>query len=75
MVMNKVEDDIINCSNLISENANLHFEQRVLAFERIQNILHVYQIPVTLYGSCASGIAIEQSDVDIAIDDKILFYC
>ena len=31
-------------------------------------------MPVKLYGSCASGIAIENSDVDIAIDDKILMY-
>lgn len=74
LAMNKLEQDILDCSDWISDTANEFFERRVLAFERIQSLLHLYEIPVKLYGSCASGIAIKNSDVDIAIDDKILSY-
>lgn len=72
--MNKLEQDITDCSDWISDNANDFFERRVLAFKRVESLLQLYEVPVKLYGSCASGIAIENSDVDIAIDEKILMY-
>jgi non-canonical poly(A) RNA polymerase PAPD5/7 len=44
----------------------------VVAFERIQFLLSFYNISIRLFGSCASGIAINNSDIDIAVDNSIL---
>ena len=43
-----------------------------MAFERIQFLLQLYAIPIKLFGSCANGIAVKNSDIDIAIDKSIL---
>ena len=32
----------------------------------------LYSIPIKLFGSCASGIAIKSSDIDVAVDNSIL---
>lgn len=37
-------------------------------------MLGMWQIPIKLFGSCASGITIKNSDIDIAVDNKILDY-
>lgn len=37
-------------------------------------MLNIWQIPIKLFGSCASGITIKNSDIDIAVDNKILDY-
>lgn len=34
----------------------------------------VYGIPIKLFGSCANGIAIKNSDIDIAFDNSITNY-
>jgi non-canonical poly(A) RNA polymerase PAPD5/7 len=36
--------------------------------------LQYYNIPIRLFGSCASGIAVKNSDIDIAIDNSLLSY-
>lgn len=61
-------------SDHISESANQFHERRVIAFERIQFLLQCYNIPIRLFGSCASGIAVKNSDIDIAIDNSLLSY-
>ncbi len=55
-----------------SEQANEFHERRIIAYERIQFLLGYYQIPIKLFGSCASGIAIKNSDIDIAVDNSML---
>lgn len=45
-----------------------------MAYERIQFILGMWKIPIKLFGSCASGITIKNSDIDIAVDNSILNY-
>ena len=50
----------------------MFYYRRLLAFERVQAIFYIYNLPVKLFGSCANGIAIKNSDVDIAIDEKVL---
>lgn len=37
-------------------------------------ILQTYGIPIKLFGSCANGIAIKNSDIDIAIDGSVMNY-
>lgn len=59
-------------SDKTSEEANRYHERRVIAFERIQYLLAFYNISIRLFGSCASGIAIKNSDIDIAVDNSIL---
>ena len=34
----------------------------------------LYGIPIKLFGSCANGIAIKDSDIDIALDNCITNY-
>jgi predicted nucleotidyltransferase len=46
----------------------------VIAFQRIQFLLQYYNVPIKLFGSCASGIAVRNSDIDIAIDNSILTF-
>lgn len=43
-----------------------------MAYERIQFLLQYYSVPIKLFGSCANGIAVKNSDIDIAIDQSIL---
>ena len=64
----KIDRDILEYSDRISERANSYFERRVLAFERLKYLLEWYGIEIRLYGSCACGIAIENSDLDVAVD-------
>lgn len=47
----------------------------MLAFERLKYLFEFYGIFIKLYGSCACGIAIENSDLDVAVDDSILEMC
>ena len=54
--------------------ANQNFEGRVLGFERLKFIMDSIGAEIKLYGSCACGIAIENSDVDVAIAENILNY-
>jgi DNA polymerase sigma len=65
---------VLECTDLISEVSNKFHEKRVLAFERISAILRLYGVSCKLFGSCASGITIKDSDIDIAINEKILKY-
>lgn len=44
----------------------------MLAFERISAIFRLYNVQCRLFGSCASGITIQESDIDIAINEEIL---
>jgi len=59
-------------SDIISEEANQYYERRIVAYERIQFLLQYYSVPIKLFGSCANGIAVKNSDIDIAIDQSIL---
>lgn len=34
----------------------------------------MWKVPIKLFGSCASGITIKNSDIDIAVDNSILNY-
>lgn len=40
----------------------------------MQFLLSYYSVPIELFGSCASGIAIKNSDIDIAVKSEILAY-
>ena len=57
---------------MISTEANSYFPSRVLAYERLHYILSLCGIGINLYGSCSSGIAINNSDIDAALDEEIL---
>lgn len=46
----------------------------MVAFERVQFLLSFYYVGIELFGSCASGIAIQNSDIDIAVKPEILNY-
>lgn len=59
---------------MINVEANEFYERRVIAYERIQFMLGMWKIPIKLFGSCASGITIKNSDIDIAVDNSILNY-
>ena len=72
VIQGKLEKDLIDCVDLISEQANSYFPSRVLAYERLHYILSLCGIGINLYGSCASGIAINNSDIDAALDEEIL---
>lgn len=37
-------------------------------------MLSIWGIPIKLFGSCASGITIKNSDIDVAVDNSILNY-
>ena len=52
--------------------SNSYADRRVLAYERIKYLLESYGLTIKLYGSCACGIALETSDLDIAVDSDIL---
>lgn len=66
--------DIKEFINFVANEANTYHNARVVAFERIRFILECYGIPIKLFGSCANGIAIKNSDIDIAIDNSIVNY-
>jgi predicted nucleotidyltransferase len=66
--MKKLEEDVQDCADFISQEANAGFNRRVLGFERLRTLLGLYELPVRLYGSCACGIVVKNSDVDIAVD-------
>lgn len=51
----------------ISETSNKYYERRLLAYERIIAIFRFYGVSCQAYGSCASGLTIKESDVDVAI--------
>ena len=67
-----MEDDLEECTNLISEQANKWHDARVKAYRRVSSIFNNCGIGTKLFGSCACGLAIGCSDVDIAISDEIL---
>jgi DNA polymerase sigma len=46
----------------------------MVAFERVQFLLSFYYVNIELFGSCANGIAIQNSDIDIAVKPEILNY-
>lgn len=52
----------------------MYHNARLIAFERVKFILQIYNIPIKLFGSCANGIAIKNSDIDIAIDGSVMNY-
>ena len=58
----------------ISDVANLYFESRVVGYERLFHVLSLYGIGLKLYGSCACGIAIGNSDLDTVVDESILLW-
>lgn len=70
----KLELDLEEFGNILSEKANKYFKHREIAFNRIQYILQPYRVGLHLFGSCCNGIALEKSDVDIAIGGNILSY-
>jgi predicted nucleotidyltransferase len=67
-------NDLQEYSDLINEEANQFYERRIISYERIQFILGLWNIPIKLFGSCASGITIKNSDIDVAVDNSILNY-
>jgi DNA polymerase sigma len=65
----KINRDIIHFSDLISEKANQFFERKVEAFSRLEYLLQVYfKTELHLFGSLACGLAVDNSDIDVAID-------
>jgi DNA polymerase sigma len=42
-----------------------------VSFNRIQHTLKPYGIELLLFGSCANGLALERSDVDIALSANV----
>ena len=72
IIFGKLNQDIVDYCDSISDEANEYHVRRMVAFERIQSVLH--QLPIKLFGSCANGITIKNSDIDIAIDSMILNY-
>jgi DNA polymerase sigma len=72
--ISKLNEELQEISDRISEEANEYHDRRVIAFQRIQFLLQYYNVPIKLFGSCASGIAVRNSDIDIAVDNSILMY-
>lgn len=68
-VSRKLDKDVLECVDKISEEANSYFDSRVLGFERLSYILSLCGISIKLYGSCACGIAVKNSDIDAAIGE------
>jgi DNA polymerase sigma len=73
-IVTLLNSQIQEYSDLINEEANEFYDRRLIAYERIQFILGMWKIPIKLFGSCASGITIKNSDIDIAVDNSILNY-
>lgn len=69
---NKLEDDLEEWTNSISESANKLHEARVKAYRRVMEFFGIFSVKTKLFGSCACGIAIDSSDVDMAIGESIL---
>lgn len=70
----KIETDLNDFAYILSEKANTYFKYRQVAFNRVQHVLQPYGVSLLLFGSCANGIALEKSDVDIAVSGNILSY-
>lgn len=70
--LSKLNEELQEISDKISEEANEFHDRRIIAFQRIQCLLPY--IEIRLFGSCASGIAVRNSDIDIAIDNSILMH-
>lgn len=58
----------------ISEIANSYSPYRLVAFNRIQYLLSALGISIKIFGSCATGLALANSDIDLAVDPSILNY-
>ena len=69
-----ITEELQEFADKISQEANLYHDRRMVAFERIQFLLSFYYVQIELFGSCASGIAIQNSDIDIAVKPEILKY-
>jgi len=69
-----ITEELQEFADKVSEEANLYHGRRMVAFERIQFLLSFYYVQIELFGSCASGIAIQSSDIDIAVKPEILNY-
>ena len=67
----KVNNDLNDFLNEIQENAPHIMNFRSLMFQRllfmVSNIFAEYQPNLRLYGSCATGLALPTSDMDIGI--------
>ena len=65
---------MVDFGDIIAEKANSFQKYRLVAFNRIQYCLSGFQVHLILFGSCANGLMIEKSDVDVAIAYNILNY-
>lgn len=45
-----------------------------MAFNRIQYLLSSWGVSIKIFGSCATGLALANSDIDLAVDPSILNY-
>jgi len=68
----KLENDLEEFADMLSDRANLHFKHREVSFNRLQHTLRPYGVDLLLFGSCANGLALERSDVDVALSATVL---
>jgi|JI6StandDraft_1071083.scaffolds.fasta_scaffold120438_1 DNA polymerase sigma len=68
----KLESDLEEFADKLSDRANLHFKHREVSFNRLQHTLKPYGVELLLFGSCANGLALERSDVDVALSASVL---
>ena len=69
----KIVNDLQEFGDIIGEKANSYQKYRLVAFNRVQCIMGL-DVELILFGSCANGLMIERSDLDIAITHSVLNY-
>lgn len=64
----KISQDILNYSQSMKDNCDTYLQARDITINRIQDIVHkLFQARVKLYGSCKTGLALAESDVDLSV--------
>lgn len=74
LCLEKQRNDLIEVADSISECANSYGPYRFVAFHRIQYLLSSWGVSIKIFGSCATGLALANSDIDLAVDPSILSY-
>lgn len=72
--MDKQRNDLVEVADSISECANSYGPYRMVAFNRILYLLRAWSVGIKVFGSCATGLALANSDIDVAVDPSILNY-
>lgn len=70
----KLKGDLTEMADSISELANSYSNYRLVAFNRMAYLLNAYGVSIKIFGSCATGLALANSDIDLAVDPSITHY-